>query len=85
MLMPGVQGLVGNFTEFIIRPAVNVLFALGFLLFVWGLIEFLHAINQGRDSSEGKQHMLWGLIGMLIMVSALSIIRLLTGSFGIKV
>ena len=80
--MTGVTDLVNKFTDLIIRPAVDVLFAAGFFLFVWGLIEFLRDMNEGSDTRRGKQHMLWGIVGMLIMISVLGILSLLNATFG---
>jgi len=37
--------------------------------------------NSGRN--EGKQHLLWGLIGMVIMVSVFAIIRVALYTFNV--
>ena len=72
-----------RFETYIINPAILVIFALGFLLFVYGLVEFLWKLNEGGDTDEGKQHMLWGIVGMLIMVSVYGILELLDNTFGL--
>ena len=66
---------------YIINPALLVIFALGFLLFVYGLVEFLWKLNEGGDNSEGKQHMVWGIVGMLIMVSVYGILDIIDNTF----
>lgn len=50
-------------------------------MFVWGLVEFLLRINEGGDTSQGKSHMVWGIVGMLIMVSVYGILDLIDNTF----
>ena len=81
--MDGVSNIMGRFVTYIINPAILIVFALGFLLFVYGLVEFLWNLNEGGENKEGKQHMLWGIVGMLIMVSVWGILDLLDNTFGL--
>src|SRR3989338_5516113 len=81
--MDSVSNIMYRFETYIINPAILVIFALGFLLFVYGLVEFLWKLNEGGDTEEGKQHMIWGIVGMLIMVSVFGILELLDNTFGL--
>ncbi len=74
---------MSRFVDYLINPAILVIFAAGFLLFVYGLVEFLWKLNEGGDNKEGKQHMIWGIVGMFIMVSVYGILSLATSTFGI--
>ena len=80
-------GATGNAMQrvvnYIIDPALLVIFALGFLLFIYGLVEFLWNLNEGGDNKAGKQHMVWGIVGMLIMVSVYGILGLIDNTFGL--
>ncbi|MBI5457368.1 hypothetical protein HY971_01440 [Candidatus Kaiserbacteria bacterium] len=75
--------IMDRFVTYIINPVILVVFAAGFFLFVYGLVEFLWNLNEGGENEEGKQHMLWGIIGMLIMVSVYGILDLLDNTFGL--
>ncbi len=81
--MNAVANIMHRFEAYIIDPLILVVFALGFLLFVYGLVEFLWKLSEGGDNKEGKQHMLWGIVGMLIMVSVYGILDLLDNTFGL--
>lgn len=83
--MQAAGNLVDKFVTLIIDPAILIVFAAGLFLFMWGLVEFLVAINRGGDTSEGKRHMVWGIVGMLIMVSVYGIISLLDNTFGLDI
>lgn len=82
--MQSTQTLVDNFTRVIINPIIALIFAVGLLLFAWGIIEFLWGSSSGDQEkmSNGKRHMLWGVIGMFIMATAFTIIKLLDASVG---
>lgn len=76
-----VQALVANLATYIINPLLLLLSAIGILVFVWGLVEFIAAINgYGERTESGKQHMLWGIIGMFVMFSAWAIMSLIANT-----
>jgi len=75
--------LVARFTDIIVNPTILIIFALGFFLFVFGLVEFMWSLSSGAENNEGKNHMIWGIAGMLVMVSVWGIIGLLENTFGI--
>lgn len=75
--------IVGKLTAAFINPALALIFALGLLVFVYGLTEFIWGLSQESDKREsGKQHMLWGLIGMFVMVSSIAIIKIIASIVG---
>lgn len=63
----------------IINPLIALLFTIGLLIFAWGIIEFLLSINEITKASkeDGKRHMLYGILGMFIMVAAYAIVQLI--------
>ena len=52
------------------------------LNFMWGLVQFMMSVSQGEPADAGKQHMLWGVIGLVIMFSVAGIINVITNSIG---
>jgi len=82
--MGGIEAFADKITSVIINPILALIFASGFLVFVWGVVEFLagqNGIGEG-GGSKGKQHMLWGIFGMFIMVAAWAIIKIINNSLG---
>ena len=75
--------LLVNFTNLILNPLIALIFAAGFFMFIWGLVQFLQSMNESADHQEGVQHMLWGIIGMFIMVSVKGILYITINTFGI--
>ncbi len=74
------SGLVGAFANVIINPLLLLLFSVGLFVFVFGVVEFFFDVNvRGNQGSKekGKQHMLWGVVGMFVMVAAVAIVNLI--------
>ncbi|MBI3572305.1 hypothetical protein HY091_02115 [Candidatus Kaiserbacteria bacterium] len=64
---------------------VPVLFAVAFIVFLWGAFQtFIYGANSDEVKEHGKNLMLWGLIGFFVMVSIWGLVNILTGtiSFG---
>ena len=64
---------------------VPVLFAVAFIVFLWGAFDtFIVGANNEEVKTKGKDLMLWGLIGFFVMVSIWGLVNILTGtiSFG---
>ncbi len=76
------QTIASRLTNLIVNPLIALIFAAGLLVFFWGVIEFLLALNAGGTSSkeDGKKHMLWGLIGMFVMVAAYGLFNFLVSN-----
>lgn len=81
-----------NFNEFLHKVAVNLIDPLitllglaAFILFVWGVVEFIGGAGNEEKRSLGQQHMIWGFIGLAIMFGAKAIITLMASTFGLTV
>lgn len=77
-----INSIVPKIVANIVLPLVQLLFAFTFLVFVWGLIGFFMGGDDTTKKEEGKQHILWGVIGIAIMVSVYGIIRLVAATVG---
>lgn len=76
---------LGSFViDLINNVAVPLVFAIAFIVFIWGV--FMYFIAGGHDEekqSQGKSLMLWGLIGFFIMVSVWGLVNILTGTLNL--
>lgn len=81
--MQQAQQLVDKIVLEIVNPIVAVLFTLAVVVFFWGLIEFIYKAGDASGREIGKQHMVWGLVGIFIMMSAYGILKLFTNAFDI--
>jgi len=74
---------IQKFADIIVNPAIVLLFAIAFVVFLWGVAQYIRNSSNKDSNTTGRDHILWGLIGMAIMVSAFSIIKIVIGSFDI--
>jgi len=64
-----------NKIETILRDQIiPILFLLVTVYFFWGIITYVRAGGDQKAIDTGKQHMLWGIIGMAVMASAWGIV-----------
>ena len=68
----------------IVNPIILLLIAGAFVVFLWGVFEFIRQAGDEGKREEGKSAILWGLIGLVIMFGAYGIINLALGTFGIS-
>ncbi len=69
----------------VINPLLALLFAIAMLVFIYGIVQFLWGLNsEAAHKEEGKQHMLWGIVGMFIMVAAYAILKLVVNTLGVQ-
>ena len=67
--------------QLVLEPAVLLLMAGAVLLFVWGVVIFIANANDEKARTEGKQRMVWGIVGLFIIVSMWGIVALLQSTF----
>ncbi len=78
-----IKQLMFRVSFYVLNPLIIVGFVVALLYFIWGVLSFLRNRDvNATASNEGKQHMLWGLIGLTIMVSAFAIMRLIANIIG---
>jgi len=69
--------LLNRISAFIINPIIYLLFAAAFVVFVWGLVQFMAHLDNEESRKTGSKHMIWGIIGMVIMVGVNAIIAII--------
>lgn len=69
--------LLGKIASSIINPLVILMIAVAVVFFIYGVVEFISAANNEEARTKGRQHMVWGIIGLFIMVSVWGIMNIL--------
>lgn len=82
-----INKFLNNVTDQIINPIILLLFALAAVYFVYSVIKFLtiDADDKGTARVEARNAIMWGIVGMVIMISVYGLIRFVLVSFGISV
>lgn len=75
---------MSKINDAIINPIITFMFAVALLYFVFGIVQFLANPAQEELRDKGKKHIMWGIVGMAIMVSVFGIMRFVINSLGFK-
>lgn len=68
----------------IINPLIVLLFALATVFFLYGVFQFVANADNEEKRTEGKNHVLWGIIGMTIMIGVWAIMNIILNTFSIQ-
>ena len=77
------KGIIDSFAEIIGQSLVTLLFGMALAAFIWGVIRMVIAQGDQNKREEGKKWLVWGILGMFIIVGLWGIIGFLSSTFGI--
>ena len=79
------QSLLEKINDVILFPLMSLMVSVAVLIFLYGAFEYV--ANAANDSARdtGRRHMMYGIIGLLVMLSAYTILKIAAGTFGISV
>ena len=79
------QSAIGKINSVIINPLITLLFALALVFFLWGVFQYVWQEESDAARRDGKNHMLWGLLGMFVMFAVFAIMKLIADTIGADV
>ena len=74
---------VATFNEVILFPTIALLSAVALLVFLYGCAEYVMGASQEDARKKGVNHITFGIIGLVIMVSAYAILAIAAATFGL--
>lgn len=74
--------LLNKILDNIVTPVIYLIVALAVVYFVWGVLVFIQNADNPEKREDGYKHMIWGIIGMFIMLSAKGIINIIMSTIG---
>ena len=74
---------LGKVVVQIINPLILLLSAAAFVVFLWGVFQFIRQAGDEGKRKEGKDAILWGIVGLVIIFGAYGIINLALGTFNL--
>jgi hypothetical protein len=77
-----VSTLMQSINRVIINPLILLLFAAALVYFLYGVFQYFLSPNKDELRTTSKSHMLYGLIGIFIMMSVFGIMRLILNTLG---
>ena len=74
-------GIINLFTD-IAASLIPFMAAIAFLVFVWGVARFIRSAGSESELKDSKNLLIWGIIGLFVLVTIWGIITFLRGEFG---
>jgi uncharacterized membrane protein len=75
--MPLDFSLIEQIEAVIVTPLLWLFGAIGLLVFIFGVAEVVSAGDNAEKRTLGFRHMIWGIIGLFIMVAVVGIIQII--------
>lgn len=77
-----IQDLGQTVIDIINGVAVPLIFAVAFIVFIWGVFKFFILGGGNEEQREGgRDLMIWGLLGFFFMVSVWGLVNLVVNTF----
>lgn len=78
-----ISTFIGKISTFINGTLIPLIFGIALLVFLWGIFKYF-ILGGGDDGKreEGKQLMLYAIIGFVVMVSVFGIVNMIANGLG---
>lgn len=67
----------------VIDPLISLIALAAFIMFVWGVVEYIQGAADAEKRKTGQQHIIWGIVGLAILFGARSIVVILMHTLGV--
>ena|SRR3989338_7703671 len=67
----------------LLNAVVPILIALGVVFFVWGVVSYVIGSDE-EAKKKGRDRMIYGIIGLVVIVGMWGLVRLVTNTFGLN-
>ena len=71
--------LISNIKVYILNPIIGFMFAVAVVMFIYGIVEYILSADNEDKVAVGKTHMIYGIIGIFVMIGVYGILNLLSG------
>lgn len=78
------EELVRRINDVILFPLITLLVSVALVVFLWGAFEYISNAESDEGRTRGRRHMIYGIIGLFVMLSAYTILRIAAGTFGLS-
>jgi len=80
-----IAAYAGDIKSIINSVLVPVLIAIAFIVFIWGVYKyFILGAAEEKSREEGRQFVMWGIIGFVIILSIWSLVTILASTVGLS-
>ena len=70
--------ILENAKTYLLNPIIGLLFVVAMILFLYGWVEYLYKGKVGDNRGQAINNIIWGAVGMAIMLSVYGIMTVIT-------
>ena len=74
-------GLATCLAEYLGIQVVSLLIGFATIVFLWGVLKFVKNSGNETERVKGKQLMIWGIVGLFVMLCVWAIVGILESTF----
>ena len=74
---------VDKLNDIILFPLITLMSGVAFLVFIYGCAVYIMNASNDTAREEGKKHIMYGIIGLLVMLSAYALLSIAANTFGL--
>jgi len=82
--IPTAQGFLARINDAVLYPLLTLLTAVAVLVFLYGCFEYVRNSANQEGRASGGRHIIWGIVGIVIMLSAYAILGIAAGTFNLR-
>ena len=79
--MSALLNFLQRVVEQIVNPLMLLLTAGAFVVFLWGIAQFIIGAGDAAKRKAGRDSMLWGFVGLIIIFGSFGIINIALSTF----
>jgi len=79
----GLENTLTKVTD-LLKVAIQICFVLVTLYFFFGVMQYILASGDETKVAQGRMHMMWGIVGMAVMLAAWGLVNMVISYFGIE-
>ena len=77
-----IGGIFSNVMD-VLNMVIPIIFMIATIVFLWGIVLFIISGGDEEKRKEGRQYIIYGLIGLFVMVAGWGIVNVVIGFFDI--
>ncbi|MEX0910309.1 MAG: hypothetical protein WDZ73_00960 [Candidatus Paceibacterota bacterium] len=74
--------LLNKINTNIINPLIMLLIGVAVIYFLFGVVKYIASADNATERAVGAKHMMWGVVGLFIMVTAFGIMQFVCNVVG---
>lgn len=78
-----IANLIGQINA-VINTIIPFLVGLAVLIIIWGVFNYISGAGDEEKRAQAKQYIVWGVVGVFIMLSVWGLVNVLVNSFALR-